>query len=75
LTTGAEKKPFIISTLPIHFFLPLALLSLDLLSLDLLFDAGAGLEAVDMTLEAREGDVEVALLPAADFTLSSALFF
>jgi len=70
-----KRKPFIISTLPIHFFLPLALLSLDLLSLALLFDAGAGLEAVDWTLEAREGDVEVALLPAADFTLSSALFF
>jgi hypothetical protein len=41
------------------------------------FDAGAaaGLDAVDITLEAREeGPAEVALLPAADFTLSRALF-
>jgi hypothetical protein len=37
--------------------------------------AGAWLEAADMTLEAREeGAAEVALLPAADLTLSRALF-
>jgi hypothetical protein len=37
--------------------------------------AGAGLEAVDITLDAREeGAAEVALLPAPDLTLSSALF-
>jgi hypothetical protein len=47
----------------LYFFLPF----------DLLFEAGA-LEFVDATLDAREADVEVALLPAADFTLSSALF-
>jgi len=48
-----------------HFFLPF----------DLPFGAGAGLEAVDMTLEAREeGAADVALLPAADLTLSRALF-
>jgi hypothetical protein len=49
-----------------HFFL----------DLDLLFEGGAGLEAVDMTLEAREeGAADVALLPAADLTLSRALFY
>jgi hypothetical protein len=48
-----------------HFFLPF----------DLLFGAGAGLEAFDMTLEAlEEGAAEVALLPAPDLMLSSALF-
>jgi len=49
----------------LHFFLPLPLL--------LLADAdGAGLEAI---LEAREdGATDVALLPATDRTLSSALF-
>jgi hypothetical protein len=36
---------------------------------------GAGLDAVDMTLEAlEEGAAEVALLPAPDLRLSSALF-
>lgn len=48
----------------LHFFLPSALL---------FAEAGAGLEA---TLEAREdGAMEVALLPATDLTLSSALFY
>jgi hypothetical protein len=47
-----------------HFFLPLALPL-----------TGAWLEAVDMTLEAlEEGVADVALLPTADLTLSSALF-
>jgi hypothetical protein len=42
----------------------------------LLLGMGAGLEAVDMTLEAREdGAADVALLPTADLTLSSALFY
>lgn len=41
----------------------------------MLFEGGAGLEPVDNTLDARdEGAVEEVLLPAADFTLSSALF-
>jgi hypothetical protein len=46
------------------------------LPFDLFLDAvGAGLEAVDMTLEAREeGAADVALLPIADLTFSSALF-
>jgi hypothetical protein len=45
------------------------------LPIDLPFDAGAGLDAVDMTLEAREeGAADVALLPAVDLTLSRALF-
>jgi hypothetical protein len=49
----------------VYFFLPLPLP----------FGAGAWLDAVDMTLEAREeGAAEVALLPAPDLTLSSALF-
>ena len=49
----------------IYFFLPLVLL----------FGTGAWLEAVDITLEAREeGAAEVALLPAPDLRLSSALF-
>jgi hypothetical protein len=48
-----------------HFFLPL----------DLLFGTGARLEAFDITLEALEdGAADVALLPAVDLTLSSALF-
>jgi hypothetical protein len=48
-----------------HFFFPL----------DLPFGGGAGLEAVDITLEAREdGAAEVALLPAPDLMLSRALF-
>jgi hypothetical protein len=39
-------------------------------------ETGAGLDAVDMTLEAlEEGAAEVALLPALDLMLSSALFF
>jgi hypothetical protein len=50
----------------IYFFLPLPLP----------FGAGTWLDAVDMTLEAREeGAAEVALLPAPDLTLSSALFY
>jgi hypothetical protein len=63
---GAEKKSFITIILYLHFFLPF----------DLFLDAvGAGLEAVDMTLEAREeGAADVALLPIADLTFSSALF-
>lgn len=57
---------FIIVYTAVHFFL----------LLDLPFVAGAWLEAVDMTLEAREeGAAEVALLPAPDLTLSSALFY
>lgn len=63
----AVKNQFIIITYITcaHFFL----------DLDLLFEAGAGLEAFDMTLEAREeGAAEPALLPAADLTLSRALF-
>jgi hypothetical protein len=49
-----------------HFFLPFALL----------FGAGAGVEALDKTLEAREdGAADVALLPTADLTLSKALFY
>ena len=47
----------------IYFFLPL--------DLDL---EPAAFELVDTTLDAREGDVELALLPVADFTLSRALF-
>ncbi len=47
----------------IYFFLPLGL------------DLEPALEFVDATLEAREGDVELALLPVADFTLSRALFY
>jgi hypothetical protein len=40
------------------------------------FEAGAGLDAVDMTLEAlEEGAAEVVLLPAPDLMLSSALFW
>lgn len=38
--------------------------------------AGAGVEPLDMTLEAREdGAADVALLAAPDFKLSSALFY
>lgn len=38
--------------------------------------AGAGVEPLDITLEAREdGAADVALLPAPDFRLSSALFY
>lgn len=38
--------------------------------------AGVALEAVDKTLESRdEGAADVALLPAADLTLSRALFW
>jgi hypothetical protein len=45
------------------------------LPFDLLFGAGAGLEAFDITLDAREeGAADVALLPAPDLMLSSALF-
>jgi hypothetical protein len=41
----------------------------------LTFETGAGLDAVDMTLEAlEEGAADVALLPAPDLMLSSALF-
>jgi hypothetical protein len=48
-----------------HFFLPF----------NLPFDRGAGLDAVEMTLDAlEEGVAEVALLPAPDLMLSSALF-
>jgi hypothetical protein len=50
-----------------HFFLPLALLFVG---------AGAGVEPLDITLEAREeGAADVALLPAPDLRLSSALFY
>lgn len=50
-----------------HFFLPL----------DLPFTgAGAGVEPLDIMLEAREdGAAEVALLPAPDLRLSRALFY
>ena len=51
-------------TFSLHFLLPFVLP----------FETGAGLEAVDMTLEALEGAAEVALLPAPDLMLSSALF-
>ena len=51
------------SQVNIYFFLPL--------DLDL---EPAAFEWVDTTLDAREGDVELALLPVADFTLSRALF-
>jgi hypothetical protein len=41
----------------------------------LLFDLeGAAAELVDITLDARDGDVEAALLPPPDLTLSRALF-
>jgi hypothetical protein len=41
----------------------------------LLFVGAGALDAVDMTLDALEdGAADVALLPAPDFTLSSALF-
>jgi hypothetical protein len=46
-----------------YFFFPL----------DLAFEPAA-FELVEPTLDAREGDVELALLPVADFTLSRALF-
>jgi hypothetical protein len=50
-----------------YFFLPLALLFVG---------AGAGVEPLDITLEAREdGAADVALLAAPDFRLSSALFY
>jgi len=48
----------------LHFFFPFALLLL----------AAGALLAVDITLDALDGAAEVDLLPAADFTLSSALF-
>jgi hypothetical protein len=52
-------------TLLHHFFLPFTLL----------FVGAGALDAVDMTLDALEdGAADVALLPAPDFTLSSALF-
>jgi hypothetical protein len=47
----------------VYFFLPL----------DLALEAAA-FEFVEATLDARDGDVELALLAVADFTLSSALF-
>jgi hypothetical protein len=64
----------------LHFFFPLALaLALPLvlawafaLPLDALPPA---LELLDSTLDARDGDVDVALLAVADLTLSSALFW
>ena len=46
-----------------HFFFPLALV----------FDAAA-LDVFEATLDALDGDAEVALLPVADLTLSRALF-
>jgi hypothetical protein len=50
-----------------HFFLPFVLL---------FAGAGAGVEPLDITLEAREdGAAEVALLAAPDLRLSSALFY
>jgi len=50
-----------------HFFLPFVLLFVG---------AGAGVEPLDITLEAREdGAAEVALLAAPDLRLSSALFY
>jgi len=50
----------------LHFFFPLPLP----------FGIGAGLDAVDMTLEAREdGAADVALLAAPDLILSRALFW
>lgn len=52
-----------------HFFLLLDLLLAE-------EGAAAGLLVDESTLEARElGAAEVALLPPADFTLSSALFY
>jgi len=39
-----------------------------------LFLEAAALEALDATLEARETDVELALLAVVDLTLSSVLF-
>jgi hypothetical protein len=64
--TKAGKEIVIIIPHNHHFFLPF----------DLLFGGGAGLEAVDMTLEALEdGAADVALLPAPDLMLSSALFY
>jgi len=48
----------------VYFFLPFALV----------FEPVA-LEFVDTTLDALDGDVELALLALADFTLSSALFY
>jgi hypothetical protein len=60
------KEIVVITSHYLYFFLPLDLF---------LAEEGTGLEAVDITLEAREdGTVEVALLPATDLTLSSALF-
>lgn len=56
-----DKQPF--CDAHIYFFLPL----------DLDFEPAAA-ELLDATLDAREGDVELALLPVADFTLSRALF-
>ena len=65
LLHGAERKSLHNKYTAIYFFLPFALL----------LGAGAWLEVVDMTLEAREeGAADVALLPAPDLTLSSALF-
>jgi hypothetical protein len=48
----------------LYFFLPFAL------ALDM-----PPFEFAEATLDAREGDVELALLAAADLTLSSALFY
>lgn len=61
----AAHSLFVLSSVSIYFFLPLVAA--------LPFDATA-VEFVDATLEAREGDVEFALLPVADLTLSRALF-
>ena len=71
-TVSKKKEPFTSHPLPPargffflspHFFLPFALL----------FEPAA-LEFVDKTLDARDGDVELALLPVADLTLSRFLF-
>jgi hypothetical protein len=64
--TYEPKRGLNEQTFLLHFFLPFVLP----------FGAGAGLDAVDITLEAlEEGAAEVALLPAPDLMLSSALFW
>ena len=59
--TQIPSRPYIV--LHNYFFLPL----------DLAFEPAA-FELEDATLDALDGDVELALLPVADLNLSSGLF-
>ncbi len=64
---------FFFAPSPSCFLMPSGALYFFLL-LDLLLDDAAPAELDDTTLEAREGAVDVALLPPADLTWSKALF-